>query len=262
MRRRKERGEKKISELTSRARRMAGLGPITDLEIQQPRKRMGNYETAKVWAVKAHLANHYRYNQEELDSLAILETKRTNKDEIIYIATEDECDIKDIYFRKAECRSDDMIVKCYFPPKFFDRFSALNKIFSERRAEDNNLKTQLRFGDRDFMILTKEKGSTESYRIADMVDFIGDATIPKIDMSIKWKITSDRPPRRRVASSECEHPASGKDSSSKPTRPVRHHSNRSIDDTNSARKKQKITDPTQVALPSRENSETDMNITQ
>ena len=35
---------------------------------------------AKVWAVKSHLAEQYKYNQEELDELVILETKRTNKD--------------------------------------------------------------------------------------------------------------------------------------------------------------------------------------
>ena len=64
---------------------MAGIGPITDLEIELQRKRTGNYEKAKDWAAKAHLARYYRYNQEELDTLIILETKRTNRDEIMYI---------------------------------------------------------------------------------------------------------------------------------------------------------------------------------
>ena len=100
-RRRKERQDRKISEVASKARRMAGIGPITDKEIDIQRKKTGNYETAKVWAVKSHLTNHYQYNQEELDALTIQETKRTNKDDIIYIAVQDEREIKKIYIEKS-----------------------------------------------------------------------------------------------------------------------------------------------------------------
>ena len=107
----RERKERKKEEITLKAKRMAGIGPITDLEIEQQRKRTGSYEKAKDWAAKAHLARHYRYNQEELDTLTILETKRTNRDEIMYIAVADEKDINDIYGHKAECKSDDTIVR-------------------------------------------------------------------------------------------------------------------------------------------------------
>ena len=74
-------------------------------------KKTGDYEKAKRWAVKQHLAYHYRYNQRELDKLNILETKRMRKDDIIYIAVDNVRDIGDIYARKAECRSDKTVVK-------------------------------------------------------------------------------------------------------------------------------------------------------
>ena len=80
------RDNKKKEEITLKVRRMAGLGPITEEDIDLQRQRTGSYETAKTWAVKDHLARHYRYNNEELDTLEILETKRAAKGDIIYIA--------------------------------------------------------------------------------------------------------------------------------------------------------------------------------
>ena len=133
----RDRKEKKMAEVASKARRMAGVGPITDHEIDLQRKKTKNYEMAKVWAVKSHLADKYEYNQEELDELVILETKRTNKDNIVYIAVEEERDIRDIYYRKAECQRDETVVKHYIPPpQYWERFSALNKICAQRREED------------------------------------------------------------------------------------------------------------------------------
>ena len=161
---------------------------------------------AKVSAVKAHLAYHYEYNQEELDSLTIIKTKRTNKDDIVYIAVEDVRDIADIYGRKAECRSDDTIVKNYIPPQFFARYSALNKICQQRREEDDSLKTQMRFGDGDLKILTEVEGGEEPFRHLDMNMFLAGDKLPDFDHTLKWRVQSDRPPRRRVGSRD-EEPA-------------------------------------------------------
>ena len=157
--RRKERLENKKAELTIKARRMAGIGPISSQEIDRQKLKTRNYEQAKSWAVKAHLEKHYRYDLEELKNLEILETKRNAKEEIIYIAVADERDIKDIYSRKAECRSDDTIVRSFIPPQYWDRFAALNRICTQRRTQDALLKTQIRFGTRDLIVLTKEKGA-------------------------------------------------------------------------------------------------------
>ena len=177
-------------------------------------KKTRNYSQAKTWAVKAHLAQHYCYNQQELDALDILETKRTNKDDIVYIATANEMDIKDIYSRKAECRSDDTTVKIFIPPQFYSRFSALNRICADKRSRDESLKTQIRFGERDLVILTKEKGSQEPYYTENLNVFTEGEELPEVDMTIKWRFHEDRPPRRRVASPHPSpatptHPANG-----------------------------------------------------
>ena len=207
-RRARERGEKMKTEVTMKARRMAGVGPITTEEIDQQWTKTKDYNKAKIWAVKAHLAVYYRYNQEELDRLEILETKRNIKDEIIYIAVTNESDIRDIYSRKAECRRDDTVVKSYIPPQYWERFVALNRVCAEKRALDGKLKTQIRFGTKDLIILTKEKGSQDPYYMENLDDFTDGRTLLKVDLGLKWKFQEDRPPRRRVGSG---NPAGGTD---------------------------------------------------
>ena len=199
---------------------MAGIGPISSQEIDRQRLKSTNYEQAKSWAVKAHLEKHYRYDAEELRNLQILETKRNAKEEIIYIAVADERDIKDIYSRKAECRSDDTIVRSFIPPQYWDRFAALNRICTQRRTQDALLKTQIRFGTRDLIVLTKEKGSQEPYVVTDADSFAEEERLPEVDMRIKWRFQEDRPQRRRVASpSVSPHPASRQRQQERPTNP-------------------------------------------
>ena len=197
-----DRKHRKKAELILKAKRMAGIGPITNQDIELQSNRTRNYSQAKSWAVKAHLAQHYHYNQSELDALEILETKRTNRDDIVYIATANKMDIKDIYSRKAECRSDNTVVKMFIPPQFYSRFSTINRICADRRSRDDSLKTQIRFGEKDFIVLTKEKGSQEPYLVEDLATFADGEEIPDIDLTIKWNFHEDRPPRRRVVSSQ------------------------------------------------------------
>ena len=108
---------------------------------------------------------------------------------------------------EKQCCSYKTIVKNYIPPQFFYHFSALNKLCKVRRQEDNSLKTQIRFGEKDLEILTKEKGSEEAFQVEDLRTFIGDCIIPEFDYRLKWKIQTDRPPRRIVSSSSPESAA-------------------------------------------------------
>ena len=190
---------RKIAELSLKARQMAGIGPITEADINYYMRDPKDYTKAKIHAVKAHLYKHYRYNNEELKDLNILETERNSKDNIIYIALSDERDVKDIYARKAEVRSENTIVKSYIPPQYYDRFAALNRVCAQKREEDPTLKTQIRFGERDLIILLKKKGSNDPYRMENLQSFMEDEELPPINMNLKWKFNEDRPQRRRVA---------------------------------------------------------------
>ena len=127
--------------------------------------------------------------------------------------------MRDIYARKAECRSDETVVKCYIPPQFYARFSALNMLCKEKREKDRTLKTQLRFGERDLEVLTKEKGGEEPFRVVNMKEFTKGREIPDFDHTIRWKVQPDRPPRRRVMSSSGEEEMeTGRDRGSEPAR--------------------------------------------
>ena len=253
------------AELALKARRMAGLGPISDHDIEVQMKKTRNYSQAKTWAVKAHLAQHYRYNQQELDALDILETKHTNKDDIVYIATANEMDIKDIYSRKAECRSDDTTVKIFIPPQFYSRFTALNRICADKRSRDESLKTQIRFGERDLIILTKEKGSQEPYYTEYLDAFTEGEELPDVDMSIKWRFHEDRPPRRRVASPHPSPatPTSPANGQPRDETPTAGHTTRQLStsnaDTTTSNKRQKLANQS-PGFPAKQKDDMDVTL--
>ena len=160
-------------------------------------------------------------NKSELDKLKILETKRTNKDNIIYIATEKLRDIGDIYARKAECQSDDTISEeLHIPPQFFDCFNTLNKLCIVKRQMDNRLKTQIRFGEKDLEVMTKIKGMEELFKQEDLKSFIGDQIIPDFNFNLKWRIKMDSIPRRRLHSAS-HGPAEQEKSPAGPARAVK-----------------------------------------
>ena len=99
----------------------------------------------------------------------------------------------------ADSRNDTIIVRDYIPPQVHERFMALNKICSSRRMEDDNIKTQIRFGNNDLEVFLKTKGTKEQYKQVKLKDFVGDlGTLPPFNHDIKWKKNVDRPYRRKL----------------------------------------------------------------
>ena len=121
---------------------------------------------------------------------------------------EDQDQIKEIYMRKAELRNDEITVRTYIPPNYYNRFTYLNQICKEAGGKDNTLKTQLRFGQKDIEIFVKYKGENAPFRMVKIEDFTDPKLVPKFDHSIKWKIFEDKPPRRKLVRSP-ENPAKG-----------------------------------------------------
>ena len=70
----------------------------------------------------------------------------------------------------------------------------ISKKCGQLRAEDENLKTQLRFGSRGLEILTKDRNEPGPFRAAkDLMDV---SKIPQFDHSKKWTYRGDCAPRR------------------------------------------------------------------
>ena len=195
----KRRKKEKEERVATKAAGMAGIGPI---DINDATKHMNagmNFEDAKVAALKDFLRENLGYDETELEELSIVETRFATKGEkILYVAMSKQDHVKELHVRRAESRNDSIRVRNYIPPNFFDRFMALNRICTERRAEDPWLKTQLRFGRADVEIFTKRKGGEAGYRLANLNDFIGQQQLPPFDHNIRWKKFIDHPPRITV----------------------------------------------------------------
>ena len=88
--------------------------------------------------------------------MKIQETQISAKgDNTIYVAFNDIEHIKEIHRQMAECGNSDLSTRNVIPPGYFDRFMALKAACSEERQKYLDLKTQIRFGEKDVEVLVK-----------------------------------------------------------------------------------------------------------
>ena len=57
----------------------------------------------------------------------------------------------------AQVRNDDVKVSQFIPPQFFKRNNELSRLTFIQRKENDRLKTQIRLGESDLMLLTRDK---------------------------------------------------------------------------------------------------------
>ena len=202
--------KRKEEETSQKAMMMLGIGPITENELRRLEDMIGDKEGARVRAIKDLLDYHLDFNNEELRDLGIIETQE-GKDSIVYFAAGNKELLTEIHKRKAESRNDEVELRNFIPPQMYSRYISLNKICTERRQQNKDLKTQLRFGMRDVEVFTKTKGSGEGFKKVELNDFLGDNYIPPYDHNIKWKRKEDRKVRRipkyRNTAKSSEEPA-------------------------------------------------------
>ena len=206
-RKKKRQERKKISDIrknklkeecSSRAAHMASLGPITTETVNYFKTDGVSFEDAKILAVKEFLACQLEYDEDELKEIDIVETRiSTRGDDILSIALADENHIKELYMRKAELKRDEITIRSYIPPNFFERYMALNRIASDKRNNDPDLRTQLRFGNKDIEIYVKYLNEETGYKRISITDFT-DLEIPPFDSNISWKRYTDRLPRKVI----------------------------------------------------------------
>ena len=185
---RKTKAKRKLREEETllKVRSMVGLGPISDLTIEHFKNRNETKDKPLEMAVRELLNILLDFNEEELDELGIKETRR-GKDEIVYIAADNTEMIREIYTRKANSQTDEMMIRNYVPPQLHARYMALTRQCTQKRAENPNLKTQVRYGHKDLEIFIKIKGSEEGYKKTCLNEFMGNNNLPPYNHSIKWK---------------------------------------------------------------------------
>ena len=127
--------------------------------------------------------------------------------------------------------------------------------------EDNDIKTQLRFGPKDIDIYVKYKSEGVPFKPVRSEDFTDATRVPDFDHTIKWKCFLDKPPRRKLGAgsrtdnrvargqtTETEDPTKGK--------LIRQHSNTSDKSQN---KKHKMGSSSSPSTSSDENDEMELS---
>ena len=196
---------KDIENVLSKARRMIGLSPISEESVQYFLKDdIENKEEAlakaEVEAVKEYMEHFLKYSKESVDTLDIVTTHRSSKKEMetVYVTFGDEQPVKAIYRRAAMCRNEEMKLVTYIPPQIYKRYAKVEEICAQKRSNDREVKTQIRLGQSDLILLTKKRG--DKYWEDVPLESLGG--IPNIESNLDWspgrklkeKIT-DSPPK-------------------------------------------------------------------
>ena len=187
IKKKKEQNKEKMRQVAMKARNMVGVGPVDMKSVDKmiAEKDMTR-PAAEAKMVKDFLKNYLDFDNEDLETIKIMETKPSAANDIIYFAVEDPDHIKEIYHRRAVSENDELIICDYIPPHFYERYMAISRRATELRANDNTLKTQQRWGMRDVEILTKVRG-TQDFQKVKLTDFMGDTELPDFDAKKVWK---------------------------------------------------------------------------
>ena len=187
MKDRKTRRKEKISQIARRMKLMIGLGPIPKATRDYFDRKTSNKKEATAKCVKEYLKYYLDFDDEELEKIQIEDSKLAANDDVIYVALSNEEQVREIYRRKAFSENDDLILRDYIPPQFHSRYMAIAAKAKEVRANDNTIKTQIRWGNNDIEIFTRLKGSEEAFKKMDLLEFMDKTTLPDFDDTVKWK---------------------------------------------------------------------------
>ena len=174
---------------------MVAMGPMNKKLEEENRSKKMNIEKAKIHLVHDFMINQLEFQKEDLEDFKIMETRIGNEG-IMNVAFESQEQAKEIFIRKSEIMKDEIIIRQYIPPGYYDKFMYINNMCKEARTSDPDLKTQLRFGKRNIELYVKFKGEGLPFRLAKLEDFMDTDKIPKFDHEARWKRFPDRYPRR------------------------------------------------------------------
>ena len=177
-----------------------GIGPIKERSINYFFNITADYSEAKKMAATEFLTEYLRFDNRDMCDTDITDTKMSGKnDEIMYVVCSSPTKVRDIRRRIADCRNDNIKTREYIPPMFFERYSALGRYAASLRADDERLKTQIRFVENDITLFTKEKGTDEPFEPVDMEELRKKINLPDVDYSVVWRKREERQPWRRVS---------------------------------------------------------------
>ena len=117
------------------------------------------------------------------------------EEDLIYVTFRDYSSIRDIHRRAAELQNDEVMVRNFIPPQYWDRYLHLSRYCSKLKQEDKDVKFQIRFSEVDLEVLIKNRRRDENYYILPLKDIAKEGDIPKFNHNITWTKRNDRPQR-------------------------------------------------------------------
>ena len=194
-----ENRKNKKAEAAKKASHTIGCQPISEADIEAHRKKTNDIVKARELAARDFLKNYLQFTDEELKDVTIMETKVSPKgDKTLYIAFKDIRTIKDIHWRAGEIKNPAIGIRNYIPPQFWQRYMFINRECARYREQYPEVKTQLRFGQRDVEILLKTRGTEEAYRNVTFDTITDPREIPAFEHNVKWQQRPNRSPRRKL----------------------------------------------------------------
>ena len=189
----------KKSEAAIKASLTVGCHPVKKEVNNNFYEKCRDMTKAREYAVKDFLTNYLQFNKSELDKIEIMEMKVSAKcDDTIYVALKDINMVKEIHWRVGEIKNPEIAIRNYIPPQFWRRYMYLNQECSKYREKYPNVKTLLRFGQKDVEIFMKTRGSEEPYKKVPFEEITFTRDIPRFEHDLKWTNNTNRSPRRKL----------------------------------------------------------------
>ena len=194
-----KRKENIVAATSSKAMHIIGVGPVTRETLNYHRKLSKNFAEAKVKAANEFFEHYLKFDREEIAEMDIIDTQVSGKgDDTLYISLKHLTHVTDVHRRRALVKNDKIHIRNFIPPQFHSRFMALNSACAELRSENEEIRTQMRFGPLDIEVWTKTRGTTDPFEKVNLNETFDMDSIPKYDFTKKWNKKVDRPPRRLV----------------------------------------------------------------
>ena len=182
-----------------RGKHMLSLGPIIRQSVGYFHDTTADYNLAKILAVNEFLHEYLQFTEEDVKDFKVIDTMLAKSDnEVMYVTFADHEAVKEIHRRIADLQNDNITSWRYIPPQYWNRFSHLNKHCQKLRSEDEELKTIIRFNDKDLEVLVKNKRTDKQYRILPLGEIEMSGPIPRFDHTIMWKKRVGRQPHNPV----------------------------------------------------------------
>ena len=88
--------------------------------------------------MKDFLTKQLEFDETEIEDFNVMETRMTTKGiKFLNVAFKTQEQVKEIHIRKTEIGNDDIIVRNYIPPTFYERYMEISRICKDKRTENS-----------------------------------------------------------------------------------------------------------------------------